>query len=222
MLVATGWAGAPEILDYPLVPGSGREVPAWVLAGPVLKRLDELLRSLRRGYRVQDAVLKQPRGHIMWSSYTTHSLGRGRWTDLPCRFPDLDTDPILRRMVRWALQRVRDDLAVVGGVDSVARLLVAIADELLSTVRDVQPLAPSRSELGRLTSGDSILDASLRRGLEALGWIVDERGLGGGRSHRRTGSGCRSAARGSAPPRVRRSFRSDSSTGYRIAWRWAS
>jgi len=181
VLVTTGWAGAPEILDYPLVPGSGREVPPWVLAGPVLKRLDELLRSLRRGYRVRDEVLKQPRGHIIWSSYTTHSLGRGRWTHLPCRFPDLDADPILRRMVRWALQRVRDDLAVVGGVDSVARLLVAIADELISKVRDVQPLTPSRSELNRLTSGDSGLEASLRRGLEALGWIVDERGLGGGR-----------------------------------------
>jgi len=100
---------------------------------------------------------------------------------LLCRFPDLDADPILRRMVRWALQRVRDDLAVVGGVDSVARLLVAIADELISKVRDVQPLTPSRSELNRLTSGDSGLEASLRRGLEALGWIVDERGLGGGR-----------------------------------------
>ena len=181
VLVTTGWAGAPEILDYPLVPGSGREVPPWVLAGPVLKRLDELLRSLRRGYRVRDEVLKQPRGHIIWSSYTTHSLGRGLWTHLPCRFPDLDADPILRRMVRWALQRVRDDLAVVGGVDSVARLLVAIADELISKVRDVQPLTPSRSELNRLTSGDSGLEASLRRGLEALGWIVDERGLGGGR-----------------------------------------
>ena len=29
-----GWHAAPNILSMPLVPGSGREVPPWVLAGP--------------------------------------------------------------------------------------------------------------------------------------------------------------------------------------------
>jgi len=84
-------------------------------------------------------------------------------------------------MVRWALHRVREDLAVVGGSDLVARLLVAHADKLIDLVRDVRPLAPSRSQLNSLVSGDRITEISLRRGLEALGWIVDERGLGGGR-----------------------------------------
>ena len=181
VLISTGWAGAPEILDFPLVPGSGREVPPWVLAGPVLQRLDELLRSLRRGYRTEEQVLRRPRGHIVWSRYISEALARGRWDHLPCRFPDLATDPLLRRMVRWALHRVREDLAVVGGSDLVARLLVAHADKLIDLVRDVRPLAPSRSQLNSLVSGDRITEISLRRGLEALGWIVDERGLGGGR-----------------------------------------
>src|SRR5262249_5893832 len=45
----------------------------------------------------------------------------------------------------------------------------------------VPPLAPSRAQLDHLASGDRVMEISLRRGLEALGWIVDERGLGGGR-----------------------------------------
>lgn len=181
VLMATGWAAAPEILDFPLVPGSGREVPPWVLAGPVLQRLDELLRTLRRGYHTEERVLQKPRGQIVWNRYVAESLSRGRWAHLPCRFPDLSIDPVLRRMVRWALERVRHDLAAVGGGDIVARVLVALADTLLDRVRDALPLVPSRSQLQRFASGDRLTEASLRRGLEALGWIADERGLGGGR-----------------------------------------
>jgi len=181
VLVATGWAAAPEILNLPMVPGSGREVPPWVLAGPVLQRLAELLRTLRRGYRIEEQVLQKPRGQIIWSRYVTESFARGYWDRLPCRFPDLTTDPVLRRFVKWALGRVREDLATVGGIDLLARLLVAFADKMLDQLRDVTPLVPSPSQLKGLAAGDRMVEVSLRRGLEALGWIVDERGLGGGR-----------------------------------------
>src|SRR5207247_1039036 len=77
VLVATGWAAAPEILNLPMVPGSGREVPPWILAGPVLQRLAELLRALRRGYRIEEHVLQKPRGQIIWNRYVTDSFARG-------------------------------------------------------------------------------------------------------------------------------------------------
>ncbi len=70
---------------------------------------------------------------------------------------------------------------MVGGRDPVARLLVALADDLLFRVRDVLPLAPRRADLERLGAGDRFVGVALRRGLEALGWVADERGLGGGR-----------------------------------------
>jgi hypothetical protein len=41
VLHETGWAAAPEFLDLSLVPGSGREIPPSVLAGPVISRLAE-------------------------------------------------------------------------------------------------------------------------------------------------------------------------------------
>jgi 5-methylcytosine-specific restriction endonuclease McrBC regulatory subunit McrC len=181
VLVSTGWAAAPEILDFPLVPGSGREVPPWVLAGPVLKRLEELLRNLRRGYRLTEQDLRTPRGHIVWSRYVANSLVRGRWDSLPCRFPELSSDPLLRRVVRWALEHVRQDLSLVGGTDLIARLLIKVADDLLQELRDLPPLMPTRSQLHLLTNGDRLSKTAIRRGLEALGWLIDERGLGGGR-----------------------------------------
>jgi len=84
-------------------------------------------------------------------------------------------------MVRWGLERVRHDLTAVGSGDMVARALVAVADKLLEQLADVCPLVPSRPQLDRLIVGDGAMEISLRRGLEALAWIVDERGLGGGR-----------------------------------------
>jgi hypothetical protein len=40
---------------------------------------------------------------------------------------------------------------------------------------------PRRAELDRFGAVDRLLGTALRRGLEALGWVTEERGLGGGR-----------------------------------------
>ncbi|MCK9357911.1 MAG: McrC family protein [Dehalococcoidia bacterium] len=99
---------------------------------------------------------------------------------MPCRFPDLTTDPVLRRHIRWALERIRRDLVVLGGSDVVALSLNALAVQMLESVSDVVPLMPTRDELDRRTRGSRLTNEWLRRGVEAIAWIVDERGLGGG------------------------------------------
>jgi hypothetical protein len=85
----------------PLVPGSGREVPPWVLAGPVLARLRALLDTLKRGFEFRSETLRAPRGTILWSEYLRHSLPTGRWHQIPSRFPDLSSDPLIRGAIRW-------------------------------------------------------------------------------------------------------------------------
>ena len=152
-----------------------------MLAGPVLGRLAELLAALRKGYQVCEEVTQRPRGQIAWRRYISESLIRGRWANLPCRHPELATDPLLRQMVRWGLERVRIALLATGGRDPIARMLVAVAEGLLQRVRDVRALQPRRGELERFSVNDLLLNTALGRGLEALGWVVDERGLGGGR-----------------------------------------
>ncbi len=143
VLHATGWAAAPELIEMPLVPGSGREVPPWVIAGPVLRRLSELLATMRRGYKDAEEILRRPRGRILWNRYRSESLARGRWHQLPCRFPDLAADPYLRRYVRWTLERVYLSLVETGYGDSVARQLASEATRLLELVADVTAMQPS-------------------------------------------------------------------------------
>ena len=176
-----GWYTAPEFLDAPLVPGSGREVPPWVLAGPVIARLSNLLRSMRRGFSDTETVLHRPRGRILWDRYRSESLARGRWQNFPCRFPELENDPRLRRAIRWTLERILRDLLRVGARDLVSTDLARIAMHLIEGLSDVTPVMPARDELVRLSRGGRLMENVIRQGLEAIAWIVDERGLGGGR-----------------------------------------
>ena len=103
------------------------------------------------------------------------------WHRLPCRFPDLARDPHLRRAIRWALERVRRDLVGVGGRDPIARVLDEKVRFLLIGLADVVASAPRSGDLQRRLRQGLGLPGAMRSGIEALGWVVDERGLGGGR-----------------------------------------
>jgi hypothetical protein len=147
ILSEIGWYLAPEFIDTPLVPGSGREVPPWVLAGPVLGRLASLMRSMRRGYAERVATLSCPRGRILWDQYCSESLVRGYWNRLPCRFPELESDPRLRRFIRWTLERIYQDLVRVGAADQISAQLASFAMRLLESLSGVIPQMPSCTDL---------------------------------------------------------------------------
>jgi len=165
VLHETGWAAAPEFFDLPLVPGSGREIPPWVLAGPVITRRAELLRTAKRGYREKEENLKRPRGRILWAEYTSGQMPRGKGDTLPCRCPDLATDPKPRRLVRWGLERVRTDLLSVGGRHRVAMYLTHEAIRLLVSMSE-PPLLRARRELdSSLGRRDYLLDVAIACGL---------------------------------------------------------
>jgi len=179
LLCETGWHASPQLLPLATVPGSAREVPAWVLAGPILARLERLLKGLRPGYTELETTLLKPRGRILWESYVTGSLVHGRWERLPCRFPDLSKDPVLRRYIRWTLESVLLDLHRAGRLDPVAQELAELANLLIRQVVDVLPLAPRRDDLRRGRAA-GLLSKEVYLGLEAMMWVIDERGLGGG------------------------------------------
>lgn len=176
----TGWAASPHFLDLPLVPGSARQVPPWVLAGPVLFRLQSLLANLSPGYSVREETLSAPRGRVVWPRYVSESLARGRWHRLPCRYPDLTFDPAIRSYVRWAVERVCADLVTVGHGEAVARALVRLATQIVESLADVRSVRPRSGELERMAAAKRLLKTALVQGLQALGWVADERGLGGG------------------------------------------
>lgn len=182
VLSVTGWGSGPEFLPFSLVPGSGREVPPWVVAGPVLSRLRELLHHLRRGYVERNEVRTSPRGQIQWSQYLAKQMPAGVWHHLPCRFTELNSDTRLRQIIKWTLERIGRDVGIAAGNDAIAIMLLHELGHLLETLSDVHPLRPERHDFDARSSSSSFMSAYLQKGLQAIGWIADERGLGGGQN----------------------------------------
>ncbi|RMF89880.1 MAG: hypothetical protein D6741_17375, partial [Planctomycetota bacterium] len=85
----------------------------------------------------------------------------------------------LRAMIRWGLETVHRSLAPWCSVDSIARHLVEQTESLLLQLSDVRPLAPNKSALNHLLATAGWLTPPLVDGLQALGWLIDERGLAG-------------------------------------------
>jgi hypothetical protein len=179
LLQYIGWAATPRILEMPLVPGSAREVPTWVLAGPILRRLEQLLQNLRRGFNVQEEVRQTPRGQILWQRYITNHVVHGAFHQLPCRYSDLEYDRLLRSYLRWGFERVYYSLISYAALDVIARQLAEQAQALILQVQDIAPRAPDRRTLQQILQSVDLPSDILRHGLQALGWIVDERGLAG-------------------------------------------
>ncbi len=168
-----GFATEPSLGGTPLVPGSAREVPAWLLAAPVVRRLEAFLRHRKRGFSEHAELRQSPRGRVDWSRWATTHLPSGRWTTLPCHFPEPDDDPELMAGVRWTLARLDDELAVFQEA-SAARVLRTRVSDLLLQVGTGPLRRPSRE----LRAGKS---GWVAEATQAMGWVAEERGLGGSR-----------------------------------------
>lgn len=172
---AIGFSVEPTLGGTQLVPGSAREVPPWMLAGPVIERIAALLRDRRRGFVERAEKRTSPRGRVDWTTWATAQLPRGAWTTFPCRFSEPDDDPDLIASVRWTLSRLTEDLSSVAWSPP-ARYLLGRAAELQSVV--------GAGALRRPSASWSLAGASahVSEAVEAMTWVAEERGLGGARS----------------------------------------
>lgn len=169
-----GFATEPSLGGTPLVPGSAREVPTWLLAAPVIRRLEALLRRTRRSFAERDEVRASPRGRVDWSRWARTHVPTGRWASLPCHFTEPADDPELMAAVRWTLGRLDDDLAAYDEALAARLLRVRVAD-LRTRVGPGDARRPTHD----FRSGGSEWVAEAT---QAMGWVADERGLGGARA----------------------------------------
>lgn len=170
---STGFGVEPALGGAPLVPGSAREVPPWLIAGPVLGRLESLLLHKKRAFVERQEQRVSPRGRIEWEKWAREDVARGAWARLPCVFSEPDDDPELLANLRWTLGRLSDSLAPLAA-ERVARRLL---DRIQGVLAAVGPGAGRRPILGPLLQES----AWLLEAREAMGWVAEERGLGGSR-----------------------------------------
>ncbi len=174
VMAAVGFSVSPTLGGDVLVPGSVRQVPSWLIAGPVLRRIDGLLRHRRSSFIEQTENRRSPRGQVRWGEWSRKHLPIGQWTTLPCRYSDLADDPNLMSAVRWTLGRLDDDLALEVGVGPAATLRTQIGQMQLE-VGEGPSIRPT-------TEVSLPLDVWVANAVEAMGWVAEERGLGGARA----------------------------------------
>jgi hypothetical protein len=172
-----GFRVEPKIGGLALVPGSAREVPPWVLAGPVVARVAALVARMNRTFVQTTVEREMPRGTVNWNLYAGRALPSGKWTSFQCSYSELCNDPELVAALRWTLRRVRQDLEPAIEL-LVARRLLERIDDLL---RELGLGPVRRPGLGELEAS-TFAPEWLRLAVEAVGWVRDERGLGGARS----------------------------------------
>jgi len=183
VLSAIGWGFGPKFLELPFVPGSGRQIPPWVLAGPVLARLKSLLKNLKPGFEEKVEIRNHPRGSVQWNRYIRRQLTCGKWHQLPCKFSELGVDSNLRRAIRWTLEVIQKDLNKCSSGDRISFVLSSLVLRLLDHLQDVVAKKPFKAELDTFFGSSLSGGPAFREGITAMGWIVDERGLGGGQDY---------------------------------------
>lgn len=166
-----GFSVPPTVGGGALVPGSARHVPPWILAAPVLSRIEAILARNKRAFIEVDEERQTPRGRIDWSQWARQHLPSGHWTRFPCSFPEPVLDPALAANIRWTTERLRLELGRAGELET-SRTLLARVDDIETAVGEGPRVRPNWRRGGRE-------DTALLEGLEAMGWVAEERGLGG-------------------------------------------
>jgi hypothetical protein len=178
ILGATGWRIIPTPLALPLLPHSERKIPPWVLSTIVIARVEALLESLVRRFELIAEERRAPRGRVDWSEYARRQIGRSRFLNVPCRFPDLRDDRALKAAIRFTLEKQIGSLQGQLGSGLFVFRLIELCQGMMKSVRDVAPIAPTPSMLQGWLSG-RLASETFRSGIQAIEWTAYERGLGG-------------------------------------------
>lgn len=178
MLAEMGWRLSPTPLRLPLLHRSERRVPLWVLSSMILIRLRALLDSLHRRFELVEGALRAPRGTVRWAEYATRSIPNANFLSIPCTFPDLRDDRLLKGAIRHAVERQLRALETQREHGSFVHRLIEVGQELLRRVQNVPRYVPSPTVLAtwlqRPMRTEQMFD-----GIRAIEWTVEERGLAG-------------------------------------------
>lgn len=97
---------------------------------------------------------------------------------MPCRFPELQDDQDLKAAIRYTLQKQRRSLETQRTAGPVVIELLDRCRRLVRQVEDVASTAPSKTQVDRWIK-QPFQSEVFRKGLEAINWTVEERGLAG-------------------------------------------
>lgn len=143
----------------------------------ILAKLTALLDSMTRRFETVKEIRNAPRGLVHWAGYV-NQVSKGQFTQIPCTYPDLRDDRLLKGAIRHCLERHLKSLQPQREYGAFVHNLIELYEQTLRRVWDVPSYEPSP----RMVS--SWLQRPLRtqhfaEGIQAIEWTVEERGLAG-------------------------------------------
>ncbi len=178
MLHYMGWRVIPKPLNLPIVPGTERKIPGWVLSTIILHRIEALLKQSSRKFELFEKDLSAPKGKINWGSYATSKIPRVKFLQVPCRFSDITQNNEMKSAVHYVLKKQLGDLETQKQHGIMVSKLIELCQILITKVDDISPRQPLPRQLEAWRrmplKGQDYSD-----GIQAMEWVVDERGLAG-------------------------------------------
>jgi hypothetical protein len=178
MLAQMGWRIVPTLLKLPLLPGTERKVPPWVLSSVVLIRIRNLLDQLERRFELIHSEQPAPKGTVDWSRYATRKIPNAQFLQIPCQFPDLRDDRTLIAAIHYTLRKQLAGLESQRNLTGAVLSLIDLCQILIRRVTTVSPLRPSSEMIQSWLTG-SLRAEIFREGIQAVEWTIDDRGLAG-------------------------------------------
>jgi hypothetical protein len=178
MLSQMGWRIVPTLLKLPLLPGSERKVPSWVLSSIILTRIKTLLNQLERRFELIHSVQPAPKGTVNWSDYAIRKIPNAKFLQIDCQFPDLRDDRSLKAAIHYTLRKQLVGLESQRNLTSAVLSLIDFCQSLIRRVATVPPQKPSPDMIQSWITGPLRLE-TFREGIQAVEWTVDDRGLAG-------------------------------------------
>lgn len=178
MLSVMGWKIVPTPLRLPLIPGTERKVPPWVLSSITLHRIQLMLDQLNRTFRYSEVDLSAPKGKVNWDLYANRRIPAVKFLDIPCKFPDLNDNDELKSGIHFTLKVILASLQSQRTAGIFVLQLIELCQSLLSRVNYVIPRQPTSITLQQWNNMPVRTEA-FREGLQALEWTIEDRGLAG-------------------------------------------
>ncbi|HQG76119.1 MAG TPA: hypothetical protein PLS58_01430 [Bacteroidales bacterium] len=178
MLSSMGWKIVPTPLRLPLVPGTERKIPPWVLSSITLYRIQLMLDQLNRNFSFIEADLSAPKGSVNWNQYATRRLPTLRLLNIPCKYPSLQDNDDLKSGIHHTLKLIMASLQSQRTAGIFVLQLVELCQYLISRVNSVLPKQPTSISMQRWNT-IPIRTEAFREGLRAIEWTIEERGLAG-------------------------------------------
>jgi hypothetical protein len=178
MLAKMGWRIIPTLVDLPLLPGSEKKVPPWVLSSIVIIRIQQLLNILDRKFELINSTQSFPKGTVNWSDYASKKIPEANFLSFNCRFPDLRDDRSLKAAIHYTLRKQKSSLESQRYLTGAVLSLLDLCQSLIQRVSNVQPLRPTPEYIQAWFSSPYHIEPFIN-GIQAIEWTINERGLAG-------------------------------------------